>query len=83
MKMLFSSPDASEFKQVSKKLSDAGIPCKVRKIRVANGIFGLPPAPELWIKNDRDILKALKALGLEHLREMTVTFSKPSQLFHP
>jgi hypothetical protein len=79
MKMLFSLSDASEAKLFSKKLSKAGISCKIRKKRLVGEIFRLQLSPELWIKNDGDILKALKRLSLRRLREMTVTFSKPSE----
>jgi len=74
MKMLFSTTDRAEVKQVKKKLFDAGIRCEVRHNRVAQGVFGIPSFPELWVKDERDILKALKLVGQPHLREMTVIF---------
>lgn len=75
MKMLFSTTDRAEVKQVKKRLYDAGIRCEVRNNRVAQGIFGIPSYPELWVKDDGDILKALKLVGRPRLREMTVIFA--------
>jgi hypothetical protein len=72
MKMLFSTNDRSELRQVRKKLFDAGIPCVVRRNPVAQGVFGLPSIPELWIKKEADILKALRLLGSRRLSQMTV-----------
>jgi hypothetical protein len=74
MKMLFSPKDSSEVKLVKKKLSEAGIRCQIRKIALAQGVFGVPPYPELWIEEEGDILKALKLVGSERLRKMTVIF---------
>jgi hypothetical protein len=75
MKMLFSSTNRTEVKQVKKKLGDAGIRCEVRNNRVAQGIFGIPSYPELWVSEDSDILKALEIVGQPRLREMTVIFA--------
>ena len=75
MKMLFSSTNRTEVKHVKKKLYDAGIPCRVRNNRVAQGVFGVPSYPELWVSNDADILKALEIVGQPRLREMTVIFA--------
>ena len=76
MKMLFSSHDRSEIKSLRQELSRAGIRCQVRQNRIAQGAFGIPPLPELWIQRDTDILKALRKLGRRRLRDMTVIFSK-------
>lgn len=76
MKMLFSSRDCSEIKSLRQELSRAGIRCQLRHNRLAQGAFGIPPFPELWIKRDTDILKALKKLGSRRLRDMTVIVSK-------
>ena len=75
MKMLFSTSDRGQVKLVRKKLSEAGIQCKVRRNPVAQGVFGIPSFPELWVRKDTDILKALKLLGNRRLRQMTVIFS--------
>ena len=75
MKMLFSSRDGSEIRSLRQELAKAGIQCQVRKNRIAQGAFGVQAFPELWIKRDSDILKALKKLGTRRLREMTVIFS--------
>ena len=75
MKMLFSSSDSGQVRQVRKKLFEAGIRCEVRQNPVAQGVFGIPAYPELWVSNDGDILKALKLLGNQRLSEMTVIFS--------
>ncbi len=75
MKMLFSSFDGSELRSLRQQLSRAGIPCQVKKNRLAHGAFGTPPFPELWIKRDTDILKALRKLGTRRLRAMTVIVS--------
>jgi len=72
MKMLFSSPDQSEVKQVKKMLFEAGVRCEIRKNPIAQGLFGIPAYPELWIQDQADILKALKLLGTRRLSEMTV-----------
>jgi len=77
MKMLFSSPDSSEIKSLRQQLSRAGIQCRLRHNRIAQGAFGIPPFPELWISRDADILKALKKVGTRRLRAMTVIFAKP------
>ena len=74
MKMLFSSPDQSEVKQVKKMLFEAGVSCEIRKNPVAQGLFGIPACPELWINEESDILKALKLVGRRRLSEMTVIF---------
>ena len=74
MKMLFPPRDRLQVKIVRKKLSDAGIRCQVRKNPVARGLFGIPPVPELLIQNERDILRALRLIGAQRLRQMTVIF---------
>jgi len=74
MKMLFSPADGLEVKRVKKKLSQAGIRCQIRRIALAQGVFGIPPYPELWIEEETDILKALKLLGSQRLKRMTVIF---------
>ncbi len=71
MKILFSANPA-EVKSVRKQLFEAGIPCRVRNNKVANGLFGIPAYPELWIKNEGDIITALKMLGPRRLKQMTV-----------
>ena len=79
MKMLFSPTDSSEVKQVKKKLSQAGIRCQIRKIALAEGVFGIEPYPELWIDDASDILKALKLIGSQRLRQMTIIFPTQRQ----
>jgi hypothetical protein len=74
MKMLFSTSDHVEVKQVKKKLFEAGIKCEIRQNPVAQGVFGVPAYPELWVNEDGDILKALKLLGTRRLSQMTVVF---------
>lgn len=74
MKMLFSTTDRGEIATVRRKLTKAGIRCRVRRNPLAQGLFGIPSFPELWIPNDSDILKALRLLGTPKLREMTVIF---------
>jgi Putative prokaryotic signal transducing protein len=74
MKMLFSSSDRAEATLVRKKLFEAGIRCEVRHNPVAQGVFGVPSYPELWVNHDGDILKALRLLGTSRLRQMTVVF---------
>ena len=74
--MLFSSTDTSEIRSLRQELSRAGIQCRLRQNRIAQGAFGIPPLPELWINRDADILKALKKVGTRRLRGMTVIFSK-------
>ena len=75
MKMLFSTADRGEVKMVRKRLAEAGIRCKVRRNPVAQGVFGVPSFPELWVNDDGDILKALRLLGTRRLSQMTVIFS--------
>jgi len=75
MKMLFSATDRGEVKLVRKKLFEAGIRCEVRQNPVAQGVFGVPSCPELWVNDDGDILKALRLLGTRRLNQMTVIFS--------
>jgi hypothetical protein len=72
MKMLFSTSDRSEIRQVKKKLFAAGIRCEVRRQPVGEGLFGVVPIPELWIKKESDILKALRLIGSRRLSRMTV-----------
>jgi hypothetical protein len=74
MRMLFSSPDRGQVKQVRKKLFEAGIPCEIRQNPVAAGEFEVPTCPELWVSNDGDILRALRLLGTQRLSQMTVVF---------
>ncbi len=75
--MLFSAADRGEVRMVRKRLVDAGIQCKVRRNPLAQGVFGVPSFPELWVKDDGDILKALRLLGTRRLSQMTVIFSGP------
>jgi hypothetical protein len=77
MKMLFSSSDRGQVRLVRKKLFEAGIACEVRQNPVAQGVFGIPSYPELWVHDDGDILKALRLLGSRRLKQMTVIFSEP------
>lgn len=74
MKMLFSSSDRSEVTRVRKKLFEAGIRCQVRHNPLAQGLFGIPATPELWIEKDSDILRALRLLGGQRLQQMTIVF---------
>jgi hypothetical protein len=74
MKMLFPPNDGAKVKEVRKKLSAAGIRCRIEEIPVAEGLFGIPPYPELFIENERDILRALKLVGTQKLSGMTVIF---------
>jgi hypothetical protein len=74
MKMLFSATDRGEVKMVRKKLDEAGIRCKVHRNPVAQGVFGVPSFPELWVEDESDILKALRLIGRRRLRQMTVIF---------
>jgi hypothetical protein len=75
MKMLFPPNAGAKVKEVRKKLCNAGIRCRIKKIPLAEGLFGIPPYPELLIENERDILRALKLIGGQQLRQMTVIFS--------
>jgi hypothetical protein len=74
MKILFSSTNRGEVKQVRQKLSEAGIECKIRRNPMVQGEFGVPACPELWVNNEGDILRALRLLGTRRLRQMTVVF---------
>jgi len=74
MKILFSPNDRSEITTIKKKLFDAGIECQVRNNQLAQGVFGIPPSRELWIEKADDILKALRLVGAEKLRQMTIIF---------
>jgi hypothetical protein len=74
MKMLFSSTDPTEIRQVWKKLSSAGIHCRLHQNPMAKDVFGAPVCPELWVRDDGDILKALRLLGPSRLRQMTAVF---------
>ncbi len=74
MKILFSAPDSAEVRLLRKKLFQAGIKCEMRKNPITQGLFGIPAYPELWIKNDGDIVKALRLLGRRRLSDMTVIF---------
>ena len=72
MKLLFSPADTTAALQVRKKLSQAGIPCALRNKSASKDAFGIKPAPQLFIKNERDIIKAFRLLGTRRLRQMTV-----------
>ncbi len=74
MKMLFPPNDGAKVKEVRKKLSNAGIRCRVKKNALTEGLFGIPPYPELFIENERDIIRALKLIGSQQLSGMTVVF---------
>jgi hypothetical protein len=76
MKMLFSPTDGPKVKEVKRKLSQAGIRCQMREIALTDGAFGVPPCPELRIEDEGDILKALKLIGAQRLRQMTVIFPR-------
>ncbi len=76
MKILFSPSDRGEVKQVHKRLFEAGIKCEIRRNPVAQGVFGVPAYPELWVSDDNDILKALRLLGTRRLSQMTVVFQE-------
>ena len=74
MKMLFPPNHGAKVKEVRKKLCNAGIRCRIKNIRLTEGLFGIPPYPELCIENERDILRALKVIGNQQLSRMTVIF---------
>ena len=74
MKMLFPPNHGAKVKEVRKKLSAAGIRCRIKKIPLAEGLDGIPPYPELFIENERDILRALRLIGPQRLSGMTVIF---------
>jgi hypothetical protein len=76
MKMLFPPSDGAKVKEVRKKLCAAGIRCRIKKNPLAEGLFGIPPYPELFIENERDILRALKLIGSQQLSGMTVIFPR-------
>ncbi len=75
MKMLFSAPDCRQVAQIRKQLFEAGIQCEIRQNAVAQGVLGLQAIPELWVRHDGDILKALQLLGPRRQSQMTVLFS--------
>ena len=72
MKLLFFPPIPRQHCRCEKKLSQAGIPCALRNKSASKDAFGIKPAPELFIKNERDIIKAFRLLGTRRLRQMTV-----------
>ena len=74
MKILFPPADHAEVRMVKKKLSNAGISCAIRKNKIAQGVFGIPAYPELWIEDENHILKALRLIGAKRLSQMTVIF---------
>jgi|OpeIllAssembly_1097287.scaffolds.fasta_scaffold466077_2 hypothetical protein len=76
MKMLFSTSNRSEVKEVRKKLFEAGIACRIRLNPIARNLFNIPASPEIWIQKEDDILKALRVLGGRRLQQMTVVFPK-------
>ena len=76
MKMLFPPADHAEVKLVRKKLANAGIACAIRENPIADGVFGIPPYPELWIEDEGHILKALRLIGAKRLSQMTVIFAQ-------
>jgi len=76
MKMLFPPSDRAKVNAVRKRLSEAGIQCQIRQNPVAQGVFGIPPFPELLIEDERHILRALRLIGAQRLRQMTVIFAE-------
>ncbi len=72
MKVLFSSRDGGEVRRARRRLTDAGIRCRVRQNPIAQGLFGLPACPELWLEKDCDLVKALRLLGGPKLQQVTV-----------
>ena len=76
MKLLFPPSDRAQVNAVRRRLSQAGIPCQIRKYPVAQGVFGIPPFPELLIETERHILRALRLIGTRRLQQMTVIFSE-------
>ena len=75
MKLLFPPSEKNHVSQVRRKLSDAGIRCRVRRVKIAKGIFGIPAYPELLIDDSADLLKALRLIGKNRLRDMTIVFA--------
>ncbi|HVV00202.1 MAG TPA: hypothetical protein VHH88_02500 [Verrucomicrobiae bacterium] len=73
--MLFAPTDSTAARLVKRKLSQAGVRCALRRSPVSQAAFGIELAPELLIENERDILKAFKALGSRRLRESVVIVS--------
>ncbi len=71
MKMLLSTPDYHKVELVKRELFEAGIRCEVRQNNVAQCVLGISSPPELWVKDDGDVLKALRLLGTRHLSQMT------------
>jgi hypothetical protein len=74
MKMLFPPADHAEVKLVKKRLSEAGVTCSIRENPIAEGVYGTPPYPELWIENESHIIKALRLIGSRRLSQMTIIF---------
>lgn len=72
MKMLFSSVNPTEARQMKRKLFAAGIKCELKLGRLKQEMFGAPSAPELLIENERDILRAMRLLGARRLNQMTM-----------
>lgn len=71
MKMLFATPDHHKVELAKRELFEAGIRCEVRQNTVAQSVLGISSPPELWVKHDGDVLKALRLLGTRHLSQMT------------
>ena len=65
MKMVFFSRDRLEVQRVSQELVAASIACEVREGLLAGDNLANPPAPQLWIQEDRDLHRAFM-LCVEH-----------------
>jgi hypothetical protein len=75
MKLLFPPSEKNCVSKVRRKLTNAGIRCHVRRVKIAKGIFGVPSYPELLIDDSADLLKALRLIGKNRLRDMTIVFA--------
>ena len=56
--MIFFSANSAEVQQLGKALSDAGVPCEVRKEVIVEGAPVKLPEAELWVQNNNDSHRA-------------------------
>jgi hypothetical protein len=62
MKLLFASSDVSRVEVVRRNLAAAGVACEVRLDGVAGRAGEIPYYPELWVKHERDFMRATQLL---------------------
>ena len=62
MKLLFASSDVTRIEIMRRNLTSSGVACEVHVDTSSRKEGGIPFYPELWIKHERDYIRAAKLL---------------------